>query len=191
MLLKDRQTNVTPGTDGTVWGALIAQGDTGAVLSTRGDIIVQDASQSTRLPIGPQGSVLTTDGLDVSWSNPEGANVLYVANSGSDTNPGTQFLPFKTIHKALDTATSGDVVDFDSITGGTGGTLSTYDIGQLSSTGSGTGVTIRVTTDGSSTPTVLLTNGGSGMQRDVITFDGGNTKSFFKPYNCSSISRYG
>ena len=177
VLLKDRQTNVTPGTDGTVW-ALIAQGDTGAVLSTRGDIIVQDASQSTRLPIGPQGSVLTTDGLDVSWSNPEGANVLYVANSGSDSNPGTQFLPFKTIHKALDTATSGDVVDFDSITGGTGGTPGTYDIGQLSSTGSGTGVTIRVTTDGSSTPTVLLINGGSGHAAgDVITFDGGNIGS--------------
>ena len=47
-MLKDRQTNVTPGTDGTVW-QLIAQGDTGAVLTTRGDIIVQDASQATRL----------------------------------------------------------------------------------------------------------------------------------------------
>jgi hypothetical protein len=31
-MLKDRQINVTPGTDGTVW-QLIAQGDTGAVLN--------------------------------------------------------------------------------------------------------------------------------------------------------------
>jgi hypothetical protein len=32
VMLKDRQINVTPGTDGTVW-QLIAQGDTGAVLN--------------------------------------------------------------------------------------------------------------------------------------------------------------
>jgi hypothetical protein len=38
VMLKDRQINVTPGTDGTVW-QLIAQGDTGAVLTTRGDLI--------------------------------------------------------------------------------------------------------------------------------------------------------
>src|SRR6056300_257677 len=42
--LKDRQTNVTPDSDGTVW-QLIAQGDTGALLTTRGDILIQDASQ--------------------------------------------------------------------------------------------------------------------------------------------------
>ena len=44
-MLKDRQINVTPGSDGTVW-QLMAQGDTGAVMNTRGDIIVQDASQA-------------------------------------------------------------------------------------------------------------------------------------------------
>src|SRR5210317_39476 len=112
VMLKDRQINVTPGTDGTVW-QLIAQGDTGAVLTTRGDIIVQDASQATRLPIGVSGSVLTTDGTDPIWSNAEGANVIYVANAGDDTNPGTQFLPYKTISKALSVASSGDVVDFN------------------------------------------------------------------------------
>jgi len=170
VMLKDRQINVTPGTDGTVW-QLIAQGDTGAVLNTRGDIIVQDASQSARLPIGVVGSVLTTDGTDPSWSNAEGKNVIYVANSGSDTNPGSQFLPFKTIYKALSVATSGDVVDFDTITGGTGGTPGTYDITQNSSDGSGTGTQARVILDGSSTPTFTITNGGSGHAAgDVITF---------------------
>jgi len=170
VMLKDRQINVTPGTDGTVW-QLIAQGDTGAVLNTRGDIIVQDASQSARLPIGVVGSVLTTDGIDPSWSNAEGKNVIYVANSGSDTNPGSQFLPFKTIYKALSVATSGDVVDFDTITGGTGGTPGTYDITQNSSDGSGTGTQARVILDGSSTPTFTITNGGSGHAAgDVITF---------------------
>ena len=171
VMLKDRQINITPGTDGTVW-QLIAQGDTGAVLTTRGDIIVQDASQSTRLPIGVVGSVLTTDGTDPSWSNAEGKNVIYVANSGSDTNPGSQFLPFKTISKALSIASSGDVVDFSTITGGTGGTPGTYDINQTSTSGSGTGVTARVTLDGSSVPSTLtITNGGSGhVAGDVITF---------------------
>ncbi len=170
IMLKDRKVNITPGTDGTVW-QLIAQGDTGAVLTTRGDIIVQDASQSTRLPIGTVGSVLTTDGTDPVWSNAEGKNVYYVANSGSDSNPGTQFLPFKTVYYALQQASSGDVVDFDTISGGTGGTPGTYDIVQGSSNGPGTGVKARVVLDGSSTPIVTITDGGKGhVVGNTITF---------------------
>ena len=170
VMIKDRQLNVTPGTDGTVW-QLIAQGDTGAVLTNRGDLMVQDAAATSRLPIGTVGSVLTTDGTDPIWSNAEGKNVYYVANSGSDSNPGTQFLPFKTVYHALQQATSGDVVDFNTITGGTGGTPGTYDITQTSTDGSGIGVTARVILDGSSTPTVTITNGGSGHAAgDVITF---------------------
>jgi hypothetical protein len=108
------------------------------------------------LPIGVSGSVLTTDGTDPSWSNAEGKNVIYVANSGSDSNPGTQFLPFKTVYHALSQATSGDVVAFDTITGGTGGTPGTYDITQTSTNGSGTSTQARVILDGSSTPTFTL-----------------------------------
>src|SRR6056300_758654 len=156
--LKDRQINVTPGTDGTVW-ALIAQGDTGAVLTTRGDLIYQDATQSARLPIGVVGSVLTTNGTQPSWSAPEGANVKYVANSGSNSNPGTQFLPYKTIYYALSQATSGDITDFNTITGGTGGTPGTFDVTQYGSSGSGTGVQARIVLDGSSTPSITITNG--------------------------------
>jgi hypothetical protein len=37
------------------------------------------------LPIGVSGAVLTTDGTDPIWSNAEGKNVYYVANSGSDS----------------------------------------------------------------------------------------------------------
>src|SRR6056300_397247 len=170
--LKDRQVGVTPGTDGTVW-QLIAQGDTGAVLTTRGDLIIQDAAQTTRLPIGTVGSVLTTDGTDPSWSNAEGANVIYVANSGDDTNPGTQFLPYKTVSKALSVASSNDIVEIDTIAGGTGRTPNTYDVTQTSTTGSGTGFAARVVTDGSSTPTVTITNGGSShAASDTITIAG-------------------
>ena len=172
VMLKDRQVNVTPGSDGTVW-QLIAQGSETAVLSTRGDIIVQDATQSARLPIGTVGSVLTTDGTDPVWSNAEGKNVIYVSNSGSDSNPGSQYLPYKTIYYALSQATSGDVVTIDTISGGTGGTPATYDVTQTSTTGSGTGFAARVTTDGSSTPTIVITNGGSGHTvGDTITIAG-------------------
>ena len=172
VMLKDRQTNVTPGSDATVW-QLIAQGDTGAIMSTRGDMLIQDASQTQRLPIGVSGSVLTTDGQDPKWSNAEGKNVYYVSNSGSDSNPGSQYLPFKTIKYALGQSTSGDIVDFNNITGGTGGTPSTYDVTQSATTGSGTGAQVRVTTDGSSTPTVTMINGGTGHAAgDTVTFPG-------------------
>ena len=127
-----------------------------------------------RLPIGISGSVLTTDGTDPIWSNAEGKNVYYVANSGKDTNDGSQYRPFKTIYKALSVATSGDIVDFDTPTGGTGGIAGTYNLGQTATTGSGTGASIRVTVDGSTAITVndiQVTNGGSGHAAgDTITF---------------------
>jgi len=168
--IQDRIQNVSPDSDGAKW-QLIAQGDSAAVLNTRGDIIKQGASQAEALNIGTSGSVLTTDGTDPIWSNAEGRNVIYVANSGSDSNPGTQFLPFKTVYHALSQATSGDVVDFNTITGGTGGVPATYDITQTSTSGSGTGCQARVVLDGSSTPTITITNGGSGHAAgDVITF---------------------
>ena len=161
-----------PGTDASRW-KILAQGDSGAVLTTRGDIIVRDATQTTRLPIGVAGSLLTTDGTDVKWSNAEGANVKWVANSGSDSNPGTQALPYKTINYALSQATSGDILEIESISGGTGGVAGTYDVTQSSTDGSGTGFAARVVTDGSSTPTITITNGGSGHAAgDTITILG-------------------
>jgi len=187
--LKDRQTNVTPGSDGTVWG-LIAQGDSGAVMNTRGDIIVQNASEAARLSIGTVGSVLTTDGKDPKWSNAEGRNVYYVSNSGSDSNPGTEYLPFRTIKQGCKIASSGDVVEIDTIAGGTGGTPAVYDVVQTSSSGSGLGVQARVTTDGSSTPTVVITNGGSGHSAgDDITIAGSQLGSSSNlTFNIVSVS---
>ena len=54
VMKKDQQINITPGTDGTVW-EVIAQGDTGSVLTTRGDMVVQTSSQTDRLAIGVPG----------------------------------------------------------------------------------------------------------------------------------------
>jgi hypothetical protein len=168
--IQDRILNVQPDSDGAKW-QLVAQGSETAVLSTRGDLLIQAASGAARLPIGVSGGVLTTDGTDPVWSNAEGKNVYYVSNSGSDSNPGTQYLPFKTVYYALSQATSGDVVDFNTVTGGTGGVPGTYDITQTSTDGSGTGTQLRVILDGSSSPTVTITNGGTGHAAgNVITF---------------------
>ena len=57
-MLKDQQTNIQPGSDATVW-SIVAQGDTAAVLTTRGDMITQNDGGVTRLPIGLPGSTLT------------------------------------------------------------------------------------------------------------------------------------
>jgi len=172
VMVADRNLGTTPGTDATKW-ELVAQGSTTNVLTTRGDIIVRDATQTTRLPIGVAGSYLTTDGTDVLWSNAEGANVKWVANSGSDSNPGTEALPYKTIKYGVSQLNSSNVIEIESIAGGTGGTPGTFDVTQASTTGSGTGFAARIVTDGSSTPTITITNGGSGhAEGDTITING-------------------
>jgi hypothetical protein len=48
----------------------------GDVISTRGDIIIGDASGNpTRLPIGTSGQVITSDGVDVSWGDSSGGGL--------------------------------------------------------------------------------------------------------------------
>jgi hypothetical protein len=161
--------NVLPGSDVTKWN-IIAEGDQSAVLTTRGDLQYRDASAAARLPIGVSGSQLTSNGLEPVWKNPTNRNILYVANDGSDSNPGTELLPFKTIKYGLTQTGRGDVTDFDTstISGGTGGIVGTYDV--TGSGGSGTGFTARVTIDGSTTPVIDITNGGKNyVAGDTIT----------------------
>jgi len=171
--IQDRITNVSPDTDGTKWQVL-AQGDSGAVLSTRGDIIRQGSAATERLPVGVSGTVLTTDGVDTVWGAPLGKNVIYVSNQGSDSYVGSQYQPYKTINYALSQATSGDIVEVSSISGGTGGTPSVYNnVAQTSSNGAGTGAKFRITTDGSSTPTIEIIDGGTGhSEGNTITING-------------------
>jgi hypothetical protein len=124
--LKDQVINIEPGTDASAW-QIVAQGDTAAVLTTRGDIIVENAGGVSRLPIGLPGSVLTNDGEDVIWSGTSGKNILWVSPSGSNSNPGTESLPYLTIGYALDKAKDASIREIETISGGTGGTAGVYD----------------------------------------------------------------
>jgi hypothetical protein len=57
--------------DVTVWTVDPLPGlGAGDTLTTRGDLLTRDASGYRRLPIGSAGKVLTSDGLDVAWSDP-------------------------------------------------------------------------------------------------------------------------
>ena len=188
--IQDRITNVSPDSDGAKW-QIMAQGDSGAVLSTRGDIIRQGSAATERLPVGVSGTVLTTDGTDTVWSTPTSRNVLYVSNSGSDSSVGSQYQPYKTIKYALEQSGSGDIVNIDTIAGGTGGTPATYNnVTQTSSNGSGTGSKYRITTDGSSTPTIEIIDGGKNhAEGDTITINGsGIGSSSNLTFNATSVS---
>ena len=62
-------------------GATGATGDVDDVLTTRGDMIIRNASTSARLAIGSANTVLTTDGTDPAWSTVTNAML-----AGSITN---------------------------------------------------------------------------------------------------------
>tara|TARA_B100000900_G_scaffold306092_2_gene264685 strand:- start:9540 stop:14534 length:4995 start_codon:yes stop_codon:yes gene_type:complete len=92
----------TPGTDVNVW-QLMAQGDSNAVLTTKGDIIYRDATQVTRLPVGPSGSFLTVKDGEPTWGHLTPQNDYYVSPQGDDTNDGrTPTTSWKTIRHAAD-----------------------------------------------------------------------------------------
>ena len=100
--LIDDNLNVIPGTDAAKW-SLVAQGDSNAVITTRGDILTRDATQAVRLPIGPSGSFLTSDGTDLKWGHLTPQNDYYVSPQGNDTNDGrTPTTSWKTIRHACD-----------------------------------------------------------------------------------------
>ena len=100
----------TPGTDAQIW-QLVAQGDSNAVLTTQGDIIFRDATQTTRLGIGPAGSTLVSNGSEPTWGHLTPQNDYYVSPQGDDTNDGrTPVTSWKTIrHAAEQTFSLGQV----------------------------------------------------------------------------------
>ena len=96
-------------TGGVYWD-LIAEGDSNFVTTTRGDLLTRNATQNIRLPIGTAGSLLKSDGTDVSWALPGvTTNVYFVAKHGADNDPasdtgrGTSLeKPFLTIKYAME-----------------------------------------------------------------------------------------
>jgi hypothetical protein len=97
--------------DGAPHWNLVAQGDSNAVLTTQGDIIFRDATQTTRLGIGPAGSVLTSNGSEPVWGHQAPQNDYYVSPQGDDTNNGrTPTTSWRTIkHAAEQTFSLGQV----------------------------------------------------------------------------------
>jgi len=76
-------------TGGVYWD-LVAEGDSNFVTTSRGDLLTRNATQNIRLPIGTAGSVVQSDGTDVSWGIPGvTTNVFFVAKHGADNDPST------------------------------------------------------------------------------------------------------
>jgi len=142
--------------------ALHTKGDATGIFTDRGDMAVMGASIPVKLPLGPKGARLVSDGTDVVWSEQLTANTFYVGPSGSDSNPGTLDLPFKTLAHACEMCKTSGILRWDTVAGGTGGTAGTYN--NVEGTGgSGSGAKFNVTTDGSSAPTITLVDSGSGF----------------------------
>ena len=100
-LIADNVGN-TPSSGAPNW-ELMAQGDSNAVMTTRGDIITRDATQAVRLPIGPAGSFLTSNGTDITWGHLTPQNDYYVSPQGNDSNDGrTPTTSWKTIRHACE-----------------------------------------------------------------------------------------
>jgi hypothetical protein len=96
--------------DGTNW-QLVAQGDSNAVLAQRGDLLIRDANNITRLPLGPSGSFLYSDGNDVTWGHQSPLTEYYVSLEGSDSNDGrTPNTSWRTLeHACVETYSLGQV----------------------------------------------------------------------------------
>ena len=76
-------------TGGVYWD-LIAEGDSNFVTTTRGDLLTRNATQNIRLGIGTNGSVLQSDGTDVSWGIAGVTqNTYFVAKHGADNDPAS------------------------------------------------------------------------------------------------------
>ena len=99
------QVSTRPDNDtGGVYWQLFVQGDATIPLTTRGDLIVRGASNAAeRLPVGPAGSFLYSDGTDVKWGHLVPQNDYFVSPQGDDANDGrTPNTSWKTIKHACE-----------------------------------------------------------------------------------------
>jgi len=102
------QANSRPDQDstGTYW-SLLSVGSETDILSVRGDLVYYGGSGPTRLPIGREGQVLTSNGIDPEWVTlGETDHTYFVAPTGVDgpspIHGRTWDKPFKTIRYACE-----------------------------------------------------------------------------------------
>ena len=124
----DDATQVGWSMNGTEWNAMSTVIDAALPdpLTTRGDILYRNSSITTRLPVGTNGQVLTSDGTDVSWEDAASGfsdpmttrGDIIFRNSGNTTArlaTGTsgQVIQSDGTDTAWATLTASDVSDFD------------------------------------------------------------------------------
>ena len=95
-------TGDTPNVSPSDWN-LVAQGSADTITTTRGDLIVRGTVGNIRLPIGPAGSYLYSDGTDVKWGAQTPQQDYFVSLTGDDNNDGrTPATAWRTIRHACD-----------------------------------------------------------------------------------------
>lgn len=115
--------NVYPGTNSAIWGAL-SIGDSNALLTTKGDILIRDSSAPARLGVGMtyQALGVGTDRVPTWLTLGDSTRIYHVdPELGSDTfNGSTPDMAFRTLKYACDNASAiTQISDFvyDPITG--------------------------------------------------------------------------
>jgi hypothetical protein len=105
-------TNNQPDISAGQWG-ILAQGDTAAVLSQRGDLLTRDSSAAVRLGIGSEGTVLKSNGSDPLWGYfGQQTQNYYVGPSGDNANDGsTPETAWRTIGYAMTNITTPATVE--------------------------------------------------------------------------------
>ena len=102
-------TNITPGSNGAIWAAL-AVGDSNALLTTGGDILIRDSSAPARLGIGQtyQALGVGTDRVPTWMTLGDSTRIYHVdPELGSDTfNGSTADLAFRTLRYACENASA-------------------------------------------------------------------------------------
>ena len=116
-------TGITPGTNAQIWSAL-SLGDSNALLSQKGDVLIRDATSPARLGVGWTGQTLGvgTDGVPNWQTSGNSTRVYYVdPEKGSDTyNGSSPDMSFRTLKYACDNAsaiTNITAFDYDNVTG--------------------------------------------------------------------------
>ena len=116
-------TGVTPGTDASIWSAL-SLGDSNAVLTQPGDVLIRDNTSPVRLGAGQTGQTLGIGTLGIpEWQTSGNSTRIYYVDpeKGSDTyNGSSPDMSFRTLKYACDNAsaiTNITAFEYDHITG--------------------------------------------------------------------------